>query len=114
MTPTVVQAASGAVEHLPVVRAGNLAQTMETLKEHSFWVYGLDERGEKTYDQADYRGPCALVVGGEEKGIHHLLKSKCDVLVRIPAPGKISTLNVSVAAGIVLFEATRQRRFRSG
>ncbi|OFW27178.1 MAG: 23S rRNA (guanosine(2251)-2'-O)-methyltransferase RlmB [Acidobacteria bacterium RIFCSPLOWO2_02_FULL_59_13] len=110
LSPVVVQAASGAVEHLPVVRATNLAQTMETLKKQSFWIYGLDERGEKSYDEVDYRGRCALVVGGEEKGIHHLLKSKCDGLVRIPAPGKIATLNVSVAAGIVLFEAARQRK----
>ncbi|MBI4463455.1 MAG: 23S rRNA (guanosine(2251)-2'-O)-methyltransferase RlmB [Acidobacteria bacterium] len=110
LTPAVVQAASGAAEHLPVVRVTNLAQTLETLKKQSFWIYGLDERGEKTYDALDYRGRCALLVGGEEKGIHHLLKKKCDLLVRIPAPGKISTLNVSVAAGIVLFEAARQRR----
>ena len=110
LSPVVVQAASGAVEHLPVVRVTNLAQTMETLKKQSFWIYGLDERGEKNYDEVDYRGRCALVVGGEEKGIHHLLKSKCDGLVRIPAPGQIATLNVSVAAGIVLFEAAKQRK----
>lgn len=110
LTPTVVQAASGAVEYLPIVRVGNLARALEELKEHSFWCFGLDERARKPYDEADYRGRCALVAGGEAKGLHELLKKKCDFLVRIPAPGKISTLNVSVAAGIVLFEAARQRR----
>ena len=110
LTPAVVQAASGAVEHVPVVRVGNLARTLDELKERAFWIYGLDERGEKPYDAVDYRGKCALVAGGEQKGLHELLKKKCDFLVRIPAAGKISTLNVSVAAGIVLFEAARQRR----
>ena len=110
LTPAVVQAASGAVEHLPIVRAGNLARALDELKEHSFWIYGLDERGKRAYDEADYRGRCALVAGGEEKGLHELVKRKCDFLIRIPAPGKISTLNVSVATGIVLFEIARQRR----
>lgn len=110
LTPAVMQAASGAAEYLPVVRVTNLAQTLETLKEHSFWLYGLDEHGQKSYDEVDYRGKSVLVAGGEAKGLHPLLKKKCDFLVRIPAAGKISTLNVSVAAGIVLFEAARQRR----
>ncbi|HEY7680108.1 MAG TPA: 23S rRNA (guanosine(2251)-2'-O)-methyltransferase RlmB [Terriglobia bacterium] len=110
LTPAVVQAASGALAHMPVARVTNLSQTLESLKEASFWIVGLDERGEKRYDEVDYRGRCAIVLGGEEKGLHQLLKKKCDFLVRIPAPGKISTLNVSVAAGIVLFEAARQRR----
>ncbi len=110
LTPAVVQAASGATAHIPVVRVTNLANTLERLKEAGFWMVGLDERGEKTYDAVDYRGRCAIVLGGEEKGLHELVKKKCDFLVRIPAPGKISTLNVSVAAGIVLFEAARQRQ----
>ena len=113
MTPAVVQAASGAVEHLPIVRVNNLARALDELKEHAFWIYGLDERGEKSYDEADYRGRCALVAGGEAKGLHELLKKKCDFLIRIPTRGKIATLNVSVAAGIVLFEVARQRRAAS-
>ena len=113
LTPAVVQAASGAIEHLPVVRVGNLARALEDLKQRSFWIYGLDERGERSYEEADYRGRCALVAGGEAKGLHELLKKKCDFLIRIPTPGKIATLNVSVAAGIVLFEAARQRRAAS-
>jgi len=110
ITPAVVQSASGAVEHVPVVRVANLAQTLETLKAHSFWTFGLDERGDKSYDEVDYNGNCAIVVGGEGKGLHQLLKKNCDFLVRIPTDGKISTLNVSVAAAVVLFEAVRQRR----
>ena len=112
LTPAAVQAASGAAEHLPVARVTNLAQTVATLKQRGFWVYGLDERGDKTYDEADYTGNCALIAGGEGKGLHQLLRKECDFLVRIPAAGKITTLNVSVAAGIVLFEAARQRRNR--
>jgi 23S rRNA (guanosine2251-2'-O)-methyltransferase len=110
LTPAAMQAASGAAEYIPVVRVVNLDRTIETLKEHSFWIFGVDERGDKSYDEVDYRGNCALVVGGEGKGLHQLLKKRCDFLVRIPAEGKISTLNVSVATGIVLFEAVRQRR----
>lgn len=110
LTPAAVQAASGAVEHIPVVRVANLDRTIELLKERSFWIFGLDERGDHTYDDVDYRGNCALMMGGEEKGLHQLLKKRCDFLVRIPTAGKIGTLNVSVAAGIVLFEAARQRR----
>ncbi len=110
LTPAVVQAASGALAHLPVVQVGNLVRTMERLKEESFWTIGLDERAEKFYDQVDYRGRAAIVAGGEEKGLHELTRKNCDFLVSIPAPGKISTLNVSVATGIVLFEAAKQRR----
>jgi 23S rRNA (guanosine2251-2'-O)-methyltransferase len=105
-----VKAAAGAAAHIPVVRATNLANALETLKEAHFWVTGLDERAEKNYYEVDYRGRSVIVAGGEEKGLHELIKKKCDFLVRIPAPGKISTLNVSVATGIVLFEATRQRQ----
>jgi 23S rRNA (guanosine2251-2'-O)-methyltransferase len=109
LTPAAVQAAAGAAAYLPIVRVANLARTLEELKEATFWIVGLDERGEKNYDAADYRGRCAIVAGGEEKGLHELVKKKCDFLVRIPTPGKIKTLNVSVATGIVLFEAARQR-----
>ncbi|MBI3934775.1 MAG: 23S rRNA (guanosine(2251)-2'-O)-methyltransferase RlmB [Acidobacteria bacterium] len=110
LTPAAVQAAAGAVAHIPIVRVANLARTLVTLKEVNFWIVGLDEHGDKSYVEADYRGRCAIVAGGEEKGLHELIKKKCDFLVRIPAPGKISTLNVSVATGIVLFEAARQRQ----
>lgn len=113
LTPAVVQAASGAVEYVPVARVANLDRAIEMLKQHSFWIFGLDERGDQRYDQADYGGNCALLVGGEGKGLHQLLKKRCDLLIRIPTEGKISTLNVSVAAGIVLFEAARKRRLKA-
>jgi len=110
LTPAAVQAAAGAVAHIPIVRVTNLASALEALKEANFWIVGLDERGAKPYYEADFRGRSVIVAGGEEKGLHELIKKKCDFLVRIPAPGKISTLNVSVATGIVLFEAARQRQ----
>lgn len=109
LTDTVAKAAAGAVEHLPVVR-GNINRSLELLKRHNFWIYGLDERAEKFYDEMDYRANIAFVLGGEGQGLHQLTAKNCDFLVRIPMAGAIASLNVSVAAGVVLFEAVRQRR----
>jgi 23S rRNA (guanosine2251-2'-O)-methyltransferase len=109
LTDTVAKAAAGAVEHLPVVR-GNISRALELLKLHNFWIYGLDERAEKFYDEMEYRGNTAFVLGGEGQGLHQLTAKNCDFLVRIPMAGAIASLNVSVAAGVVLFEAVRQRR----
>jgi 23S rRNA (guanosine2251-2'-O)-methyltransferase len=109
-TETVAKAAAGALEHLPVVRVGNVNRALETLKEQGFWIYGLDERGEETYDQVEYASPAAIVLGGEGRGLHHQVKEHCDHLVRIPMAGQISSLNVSVAAGIVLFDWKRRRQ----
>ena len=108
LTETVAKAAAGALELLPVVRVGNITQTLETLKKRGFWIYGLDERGRELYSNTDYSQPTALVLGGEGHGLHDLVKKHCDVLVRIPMAGAISSLNVSVAAGIVLFEWRRK------
>lgn len=108
LTETVAKAAAGALEHLPVVRIGNVTQTLEELKKHGFWIYGLDERGSELYCDIDYARPTAVVLGGEGQGLHQLVKKHCDVLVRIPMAGAISSLNVSVAAGIVLFEWRRR------
>jgi 23S rRNA (guanosine2251-2'-O)-methyltransferase len=105
----VAKAAAGALEHLPVVRLGNVNRALEILKARGFWIYGLDERGQQRYDQIDYGSPAALVLGGEGKGLHHLVREHCDFLVRIPTAGKISSLNVSVAAGVVLFEWKRRQ-----
>jgi 23S rRNA (guanosine2251-2'-O)-methyltransferase len=80
------------------------------LKENNIWTVGLDERGAKTYDSLDYKMDCALVLGGEGKGLHDLVKRKCDFLVSIPMLGKVPSLNVSVAAAVVLYEIVRQRR----
>ena len=110
LTDTVAKAAAGALEYIPVVRIGNVSQTLEQMKRHGFWIYGLDERGAEDYDLVEYNPPTVLVLGGEGKGIHHLVRQHCDVLVRIPMAGKIPSLNVSVAAGVVLFECKRRLR----
>jgi 23S rRNA (guanosine2251-2'-O)-methyltransferase len=107
LTEVVAKAAAGALEHLPVVRIGNVSQTLEMLKKRGFWIYGLDQRGSQLYSETDYAKPTVLVLGGEGQGLHQLVKKHCDLLVRIPMAGAISSLNVSVAAGIVLFEWQR-------
>jgi 23S rRNA (guanosine2251-2'-O)-methyltransferase len=109
LTDVAAKAAAGALEHLPVVRVTNVNRTLEDLKKRDFWIYGLDERGNETYDEVDYGSPTALVFGGEGKGLHEQVRKHCDVIVRIPMAGKISSLNVSVAAGVVLFEWKRRR-----
>jgi 23S rRNA (guanosine2251-2'-O)-methyltransferase len=108
LTETVAKAAAGALEHLPIVRIGNVSQTLEQLKAAGFWIYGLDERGPEVYSQIDYARPSAIVLGGEGHGLHQNVQKHCDFLVRIPMAGAISSLNVSVAAGIVLFEWRRR------
>ncbi len=110
LSETAGKAAAGALEHLPVIRTTNLNQEIERIKQKGFWTFGLDERAGKNYDEADYRGNVALVLGGEGKGIHQLTAKHSDVLVKIPVAGRIASLNVSVAAGIALFEVLRQRR----
>jgi 23S rRNA (guanosine2251-2'-O)-methyltransferase len=109
LTETVAKAAAGALEHLPVVRIGNVAQSLETLKQRGFWIYGLDERAEELYSETAYATPTVVVLGGEGAGLHQLVKKHCDVLVRIPMAGAISSLNVSVAAGVVLFDWRRKK-----
>lgn len=109
LTETVAQTSAGALEHLPVARVKNVARAMELMKEAGLWLVGLDERASKVYSEADLKGPTALVLGGEGKGLHELTRKQCDFLVRIPTTGPVQSLNVSVAAGVVLFEAVRQR-----
>jgi 23S rRNA (guanosine2251-2'-O)-methyltransferase len=109
LTDTVAKVAAGALEYLPVVRIGNVTRTLEELKQKGYWIYGLDERGDQDYDKVDFTTPTVIVLGGEGKGLHQLVKQHCDFLVRIPLAGKISSLNVSVAAGIVLFEWKRRK-----
>jgi len=107
---TVRKTAAGAADRLPVVRAANLARALRALREQGVWIYGLvGEAGASLYD-TDLAGPIALVLGGEAEGLRRLTREQCDGLVRIPMPGAIDSLNVSVAAGIALFEAVRQRR----
>jgi 23S rRNA (guanosine2251-2'-O)-methyltransferase len=108
LTETVAKAAAGALEHLAVVRVGNVNQTLEDLKKRGFWIYGLDERGGQLYSEIEYSHPTVFVMGGEGHGLHELVKKHCDVLVRIPMAGAIGSLNVSVATGVVLFEWGRR------
>jgi 23S rRNA (guanosine2251-2'-O)-methyltransferase len=114
VTGTVTKASAGASEHIPIAKVTNIARTVEELKEQNIWTVGLDERGTKTYDALDYNMDCAVVLGGEGKGLHDLVKRKCDFLVSIPMLGKVPSLNVSVAAAVVLYEAVRQRRAKDG
>lgn len=104
LTDTVAKAAAGALEHLPVARVANVNRTLESLKKQGYWIYGLDERGTEIYSQVKWTAPSALVFGAEGHGLHEQVRKKCDVLVRIPMWGQIASLNVSVAAGIVLFK----------
>lgn len=110
LTETVARASAGALEHLPVARVKNLARAMEQLKEAGYWLIGLDERAEKNYTDADFNVPIGIVLGGEGQGLHELVRKRCDFLVSIPTTGPVRSLNVSVAAGVVLFEAVRQRK----
>jgi 23S rRNA (guanosine2251-2'-O)-methyltransferase len=103
LTDTVAKAAAGALEYLPIVRAGNVNQTLRSLKDMGYFIYGIDERGETDYNQVNWSEHSVVVMGAEGKGLHELVKKNCDMLVRIPMAGKIASLNVSVATGIVLF-----------
>jgi len=110
LTDAVARASAGALAHLPVARVTNLARAMEEMKDAGFWLVGLDERAEKLHTEIDLKVPVGIVLGGEGKGLHSLVRERCDFLVSIPTTGPVRALNVSVAAGVVLFEVVRQRR----
>jgi len=110
VTDVVAKTAAGALEHLPIVQVVNINRTLEDLKRRGYWIYGLDERGTEDYTTVEYGSPTALVFGGEGHGLHEQVRKHCDLLLRIPMAGKISSLNVSVAAGVVLFEWRRRQR----
>src|SRR5450631_943395 len=110
VTAIVTKVSAGASEYLPVARVTNVSRTLEELKAKNLWIVGLDERGSQSYELLDYKMDCAIVLGAEGKGIHELVRRKCDYLVSIPMLGKVLSLNVSVAAGVVLYEVVRQRR----
>jgi len=109
LTAAVAHASAGALEHARVARVPNLVRSLLELKEHGVWVYGLEARAKKSYLELDYTGSCAIVLGGEGEGLHRLVRESCDVVVCIPLHGPVESLNVSVAAAIVLYEAARQR-----
>ena len=107
---TVRKTSAGAADRIPVIAVTNLARTLRMLKEAGVWLYGLDSDAGESIHRQDLRGNVALVLGGEGEGMRRLTRETCDALVRIPMPGGMESLNVSVAAGIVLFEAVRQRQ----
>ena len=110
VTPVVRKVASGAAETVPLFRVTNLARTLETLKDAGVWLVGMVGEAERDLYDVDLTGPIALVLGAEGEGLRRLTREKCDHLARIPMAGTVESLNVSVAAGICLFEAVRQRR----
>jgi 23S rRNA (guanosine2251-2'-O)-methyltransferase len=109
ITPTVSKVASGAAETVPFIQVTNLARTIEKLKSMNIWVYGADMAASQSIYQTDFRGPSAIVLGAEGTGLRRLTRDLCDALIHIPMQGTVESLNVSVSAGIILFEALRQR-----
>lgn len=109
ITPTVRKVASGAAESVPLVVVTNLARALRDLQELGVWVYGTAGEATQSVYELDYRGPVAIVMGAEGKGMRRLTRETCDELVSIPLSGSVSSLNVSVASGVCLFEAVRQR-----
>jgi 23S rRNA (guanosine2251-2'-O)-methyltransferase len=109
LTDVVAKVAAGALEYVPVARVTNLVRLIEQLKERNIWVIGAAADAKQSYTEWDWRLPVAAFLGSEGQGLHRLVSERCDVLVHIPVLGRIESLNVSVAAGILLFEARRQR-----
>ena len=110
LTDTVAKAAAGALEYVPVARASNVVRLVEELKRRGIWTIGTAADAPLAYDAWDWTQPSALLLGGEGAGLRRLVRERCDALVRIPLHGRIASLNVSVAAGILLYEAIRQRK----
>jgi 23S rRNA (guanosine2251-2'-O)-methyltransferase len=109
LSPAVARASVGALEYARVARVKNLTRALMDMKERGIWVYGFEARSEKSYLDLDYKVPCALVMGGEGRGLHRLVRETCDQHASIPLQGPVESLNVSVATGIILYEALRQR-----
>lgn len=112
ITPTVSKVASGAVDRVPFIQVTNLVRTMQKLKDLGVWIYGADDAAEKNIYTEKFVGNIALVMGAEGKGIRRLTREHCDFLMHIPMLGEVSSLNVSVATGICLYEIVRQRLFK--
>ena len=109
-TPAVIRASAGASRYVPLIAVSNLVQAIEICKRYEYWIYGADMEGRSVQEQR-FNGPVALVMGGEHRGLRRLVKEACDFLVRIPARGQVDSFNVSVAAGILLYEVRRQQGF---
>ncbi len=108
LTETVARAAAGALAYLPVVKVVNINRALDKLKDQGYWIYGLDERGQETYERVTFSQPSAIVLGAEGHGLHEQVAKRCDFLVRIGMAGGVASLNVSVAAGVMLFEWKRR------
>ena len=114
LTGTVAKVAAGALEYVPVARVTNLVRLIEQLKARNIWVVGAAGDAKQSYTQWDWTLPAAIFLGSEGHGLHRLVREHCDTLVRIPVCGKLDSLNVSVAAGVLLYEARRQRMVAAG
>jgi len=109
LTATVAKASAGAVWYMPVASVSSIAQAIETLKKNNIWVIGIDRSGEAEYTQMDFKSPTAIVIGSEGKGLSELVRKRCDFMAHIPMRGEITSLNASVAAALVMYEAFKQR-----
>ena len=109
LNATVYKTSAGAVEHVPVARVTNLAQTIETLKKQGIWIAGADAAAEQDVYQSNLKMPLAVVIGNEGKGVGRLIREKCDFLIKLPMRGQLNSLNASVAAGVLMYEIVRQR-----
>ncbi|KGM45159.1 23S rRNA (guanosine(2251)-2'-O)-methyltransferase RlmB [Neobacillus niacini] len=109
LTATVAKASTGAIEHIPVVRVTNMARTIDELKERGIWIAGTDASGKQDYRQFDGTMPIGLVIGSEGKGMGRLVRDKCDFLINLPMAGKVTSLNASVAAALLMYEVYRRR-----
>jgi 23S rRNA (guanosine2251-2'-O)-methyltransferase len=113
LTGSVAKSAAGALEYVPVVKVVNIVHTLDEFKRAGLWVAGAEAGGDRLYWDADFIGPTVLVVGGEDRGVRRLVRERCDYIVSLPLKGRISSLNVSVAAGVLLYEVLRQRALKS-
>ena len=109
VTEVVAKVSCGATEHLAIARVGNINDAIDELKENGVWIYGTDGSAEKLYFEENLTGPIAIIIGSEGRGMNKLTMKKCDVLLKIPMKGHITSLNASVSGGIVIFEAVKQR-----
>lgn len=109
LTATVAKASTGAIEYIPVARVTNLARTIDELKDRGVWIVGTDAKGKEDYRNMDGKMPIGLIIGSEGKGIGRLVKEKCDFLLRLPMQGKVTSLNASVAASLLMYEVYRKR-----
>ena len=109
LSAAVAKASAGALSYVPVIRVSNVVTTLDELKKKGMWVIGVDEEGDRLWTDFDYTSSVALVFGGEHRGLRRLVREHCDVVVRLPMLGRVGSLNVSVTAGIVLYEVVRQR-----